>query len=132
MTWGDCYKVLIATSNTTAVVMFLCVAATVAAYLSTLANLPNQLAHIFAPIMDDPILFMACMVVFLLLVGTSMDLTPTILIFAPVCLPLANKAHIDPIYFGLMFIFTGCLGLITPPVGTVLNVVAGEIGRAQV
>jgi len=130
MSWRDCYKVLVATSNTTAVVMFLCGAATVAAYMITLADLPNQLAHIFAPIMGDPKLFMACMVVFLLLVGTSMDLTPTILIFAPVCLPLANKAHIDPIYFGFMFIYTGCLGLITPPVGTVLNVVAG-VGRMK-
>src|SRR3546814_13427564 len=54
MTWRDCYKVLIATSNTTAVVMFLCGAATVAPYMIPLANLPNQLAHIFAPIMDDP------------------------------------------------------------------------------
>src|SRR3546814_14531782 len=115
MTWGDCYKVLIATSNTTAVVMFLCGAATVAAYMITLANLPNQLAHIFAPIMDDPILFMACMVVFILLVGTSMDLTPTILIFAPVCLLMANKAHLDPLYFGFLFIFPVFLCFLTPP-----------------
>src|SRR3546814_20883224 len=73
---------------------------------------------------------MALMVIFLLFVGTAMDLTPTILIFAPVCLPLALKAQIDPIYFGFMFVYVGCLGLITPPVGTVLNVVAG-VGRIK-
>lgn len=125
MSWTDCYHVLVASSKTTAVVMFLCGAATVAAYMITLADLPNQLAILFEPIMDKPLLFMALMVFFLLLVGTSMDLTPTILIFAPVCLPLAVAAGIDPIYFGFMFVYTGCLGLITPPVGTVLNVVAG-------
>lgn len=130
LNWTQCYAVLVSSSKTTAIVMFLCGAATVAAYMITLADLPNQLAVLFEPIMDKPTLFMACMVVFLLLVGTSMDLTPIILIFAPVCLPLAMKAHIDPIYFGFMFIFTGCLGLITPPVGTVLNVVAG-VGRVR-
>ncbi|WP_323000123.1 TRAP transporter large permease subunit [Castellaniella sp.] len=128
LSWKATYEVLVASSITTAVVMFLCGAATVAAYMITLADLPNQLATLFQPILSHPKLFMICMVVFLLLVGTSMDLTPIILIFAPVCLPLAMKAHIDPIYFGFMFVFTGCLGLITPPVGTVLNVVAGVGG----
>ncbi len=128
LSWKAAYDVLVASSITTAVVMFLCGAATVAAYMITLADLPNQLAELFQPILAHPRLFMACMVVFLLLVGTSMDLTPIILIFAPVCLPLALKAHIDPIYFGFMFVFTGCLGLITPPVGTVLNVAAGVGG----
>lgn len=130
MTWADCYRVLVSTSSTTAIVMFLCGAATVAAYMITLADLPNQLAVLFEPIMDKPMLFMALMVIFLLFVGTAMDLTPTILIFAPVCLPLALKAQIDPIYFGFMFVYVGCLGLITPPVGTVLNVVAG-VGRIK-
>lgn len=130
LSWAQCYEVLVSSAKTTAIVMFLCGAATVAAYMITLADLPNQLAVLFEPIMDKPMLFMTCMVIFLLLVGTSMDLTPIILIFAPVCLPLAMKAQIDPIYFGFMFIFTGCLGLITPPVGTVLNVVAG-VGKVR-
>ncbi|WP_323018831.1 TRAP transporter large permease subunit [Castellaniella sp.] len=128
LSWKTTYEVLVTSSITTAIVMFLCGAATVAAYMITLADLPNQLAELFQPILGHPKLFMVCMVIFLLLVGTSMDLTPIILIFAPVCLPLALKAHIDPIYFGFMFVFTGCLGLITPPVGTVLNVVAGVGG----
>ncbi len=128
LSWKAAYEVLVTSSITTAVVMFLCGAATVAAYMITLADLPNQLAALFQPILAHSKLFMTCMVIFLLLVGTYMDLTPIILIFAPVCLPLALKAHIDPIYFGFMFVFTGCLGLITPPVGTVLNVVGGVGG----
>jgi TRAP-type transport system large permease protein len=119
------YRVLIVAARTTSVVMFLCGAATVTAYMITLADLPGQLAQVFSGVMSEPILFMALMMTFLLFVGTAMDLTPTILIFAPVCAPLAVKAGIDPIYFGFMFIFVGCIGLITPPVGTVQNVVAG-------
>jgi tripartite ATP-independent transporter DctM subunit len=124
------HEVLVAASKTTAMVMFLCGAATVTAYMITLADLPGQLANVFGPVMENKILFMAVMMVFLLAVGTSMDLTPTILIFGPVCAPLAIKAGIDPVYFGFMFIFVGCLGLITPPVGTVQNVVAG-VGKLR-
>jgi hypothetical protein len=65
------------------------------------------------------------MMIVLVVIGTALDLTPTILIFAPVMLPIAVKAGIDPVYFGLMFVLNGAIGLITPPVGTVLNVVAG-------
>src|SRR5690606_30754154 len=99
MRWIDCARVLVSSSKPTAVVMFLCGAATVAAYMITLADLPNQLANLFGPVMDHPLLFMTLMVLFLILVGTAMDLTPTILIFAPVCLPLAIQAGVDPVYF---------------------------------
>lgn len=130
LSWRQVYQVFIAAGKTTAVVMFLCGAATVTAYMIALADLPSQLATVFAPVMDQPMLFMALMMLFLLFVGTAMDLTPTILIFAPVCAPLAMKAGIDPVYFGFMFIFVGSIGLITPPVGTVQNVVAG-VGRLR-
>jgi len=128
--WKGVYQVFLAAGKTTAVVMFLCGAATVTAYMITLADLPNMLADSFSGVMGNPIVFMALMMVFLLVVGTAMDLTPTILIFGPVCAPLAIKAGIDPVYFGFMFIYVGCIGLITPPVGTVQNVVAG-VGRLR-
>ncbi|CAM3593746.1 TRAP transporter large permease [Paracidovorax anthurii] len=130
LNWSQLYEVFLAAGKTTAVVMFLCGAATVTAYMITLADLPNLLADSFAGVMGHPMLFMALMMVFLLVVGTAMDLTPTILIFGPVCVPLAVKAGIDPVYFGFMFIYVGCIGLITPPVGTVQNVVAG-VGRLR-
>jgi len=124
------YRVLVDASRTTGVVMFLCGAATAASYMITLADLPNQLADVMGPLLSNPMLFMAVVCVFLLAVGMVMDLTPTILILAPVLAPLAAKAGLDPVYFGFVFIFTGCLGLLTPPVGTVLNVVAG-VGRLR-
>ncbi|MDR7149279.1 tripartite ATP-independent transporter DctM subunit [Hydrogenophaga palleronii] len=122
------YRVLVDASRTTGIVMFLCGAATAASYMITLADLPSQLAQNMGPLLQSPMLFMAVVCLFLLAVGMVMDLTPTILILAPVLAPLAAKAGIDPVYFGFVFIFVGCLGLLTPPVGTVLNVVAGVGG----
>lgn len=124
------YRVFVAAAKTTGVVMFLCGAATAASYMVTLADLPSQLAQSMGPLLQSPVLFMAVVCAFLLAVGMVMDLTPTILILAPVLAPLAAKAGVDPVYFGFVFIFVGCLGLLTPPVGTVLNVVAG-IGRLR-
>ena len=65
------------------------------------------------------------MMALVIVVGTAMDMTPTILILTPVLMPLVKAAGIDPIYFGVLFMINNAIGLITPPVGTVLNVVAG-------
>jgi tripartite ATP-independent transporter DctM subunit len=120
--------VLVRAAKTTAIVMFLCAGAQVASYMITLADLPAVLTGWLGPLVENPRLLMAVMMIVLVLIGTALDLTPTILIFAPVMLPIAVKAGIDPVYFGLMFVLNGAIGLITPPVGTVLNVVAG-VGR---
>jgi tripartite ATP-independent transporter DctM subunit len=122
------HGVLVRAARTTAVVMFLCAGAQVASYMITLADLPGVLTGWLGALIEHPRLLMAVMMVALVLIGTALDLTPTILIFGPVMLPIAVKAGIDPVYFGLMFVLNGAIGLITPPVGTVLNVVAG-VGR---
>jgi tripartite ATP-independent transporter DctM subunit len=122
------YGVLVRAARNTAIVMFLCAGAQVARYMITLADLPSVLTGWLGTLVDSPRLLMVVMMVALVLIGTALDLTPTILIFAPVMLPIAVKAGIDPVYFGLMFVLNGAIGLITPPVGTVLNVVAG-VGR---
>ncbi len=124
----EVHGVLVRAAKTTAIVMFLCAGAQVASYMITLADLPSVLVSWLGPLVQNPRLLMAVMMVTLVIIGTALDLTPTILIFAPVMLPIAVKAGIDPVYFGLMFILNGAIGLITPPVGTVLNVVAG-VGR---
>ncbi|MDR7305395.1 TRAP transporter large permease subunit [Rhodoferax saidenbachensis] len=124
----EVHGVLVRAAKTTAIVMFLCAGAQVASYMITLADLPGVLTGWLGPLVNSPRLLMLVMMLVLILVGTALDLTPTILIFAPVMLPIAVKAGIDPVYFGLMFVLNGAIGLITPPVGTVLNVVAG-VGR---
>jgi TRAP-type transport system large permease protein len=65
-----------------------------------------------------------------ILVGTALDMTPTILLLTPVLLPIVKAAGIDPVYFGVLFVINNAIGLITPPVGTVLNAVAGA-GRVS-
>ncbi len=112
-------------ARTTAVVMFLVAAAMVSSYMITLADMPQDLIALLEPVLDQPKLLMFALLVLLTLVGTVMDLTPTILILAPVLMPVVTQAGIDPVYFGVMFVMVGCVGLLTPPVGTVLNVVCG-------
>ena len=119
------YRILVNTARTTSVVMYLVAAALVTSYMITLADLPDQLIELLGPLTDSPKLLMFCIVIVLTLIGTAMDLTPTILILAPVMMPVIQKAGIDPIYFGVVFVIVGCVGLLTPPVGTVLNVVCG-------
>jgi tripartite ATP-independent transporter DctM subunit len=124
----ELYAALVRAASTTAVVMFLCAGAAVASYMITLADLPSTLTGWLGPLVEHPRVLMVVMMLVLVAIGTALDLTPTILIFAPVMLPIAVKAGIDPVYFGLMFVLNGAIGLVTPPVGTVLNVVAG-VGR---
>ncbi|MCD0502096.1 TRAP transporter large permease [Bordetella petrii] len=125
ITVRDLGRLFINAARTTAVVMFLVAAAMVSSYMITLADMPQDLIALLEPVLDQPRLLMFCLMVLLTLVGTVMDLTPTILILAPVLMPVVTKAGIDPIYFGVMFVMVGCVGLLTPPVGTVLNVVCG-------
>jgi tripartite ATP-independent transporter DctM subunit len=118
-------RLLVSAANTTAIVMFLCAAAVVSSYMVTLADLPTLAIELLQPLMGNPTVLMVAIMLLLLAVGIVMDLTPTILVMGPVLLPVAVKAGIDPIYFGVMFILVGTIGLITPPICTVLNVVCG-------
>ena len=119
------YELFAAAAQTTAVVMFLVAAAMVSAWMITVANLPNELISLLQPLLDRPILLMFVMMLITMLVGTAMDMTPTILILTPVFMPLVKAAGIDPVYFGVLFIINNSIGLITPPVGTILSTVAG-------
>ncbi|MGC3974933.1 MAG: SLC13 family permease [Nitrospira sp.] len=76
----------------------------------------------------DPLMF--AMMLLVVIVGTALDLIPTILILTPVLMPMVKQAGIDPVYFGVLFIMNNAIGLITPPVGTVLNVVSARVPRA--
>ncbi|ADH89209.1 TRAP dicarboxylate transporter, DctM subunit [Ancylobacter novellus DSM 506] len=121
----DLFHLIYRAAETTAVIMFLVAAAGVSAWLITTADIPQQLAEIVAPFMDSPILLMAVLMVLVFIIGTALDFTPTVLILTPVLMPVVKQAGIDPVYFGVLFIMNNALGLVTPPVGTVLNVVCG-------
>jgi tripartite ATP-independent transporter DctM subunit len=128
--WRDLYGVFASAAKTTAVVMFLVAAAMVSSWLITIAQIPAQLVTLLQPLLDDPKLLMFAIMVIVMLVGTAMDMTPTILILTPVLMPVVKAAGIDPVYFGVLFIMNNAIGLVTPPVGTVLNVVAG-VGKLK-
>jgi TRAP-type transport system large permease protein len=123
--WSALYALVLSAGKTTAVVMFLVAAAMVSAWLITVANIPTEVAALMSPFMDNKMLLMFVMMVLIVIVGTALDFTPTVLILTPVLMPVVIKAGIDPVYFGVMFIMNNAIGLITPPVGTVLNVVCG-------
>ena len=127
----EIYEVLLRAAKTTGIVMFLCAGAQVASYMITLADLPGVLINWLGPLVESPRFLVAVMMIAQVMIGMVLDLTPTILIFAPVMLPIAVKAGVDPVYFGLMFVLNGSIGLITPPVGTVLNVIAG-VGKMPI
>ena len=127
---SDLYGLFLAASKTTAVIMFLVAAAMVSAWLITVAQLPAEVISLLQPLLDSPKLLMFAIMLLVIVVGTAMDMTPTILILTPVLMPLVKAAGIDPVYFGVLFIINNAIGLITPPVGTVLNTVAG-VGKMR-
>ncbi|MEE1657124.1 TRAP transporter large permease subunit [Microvirga sp. CF3062] len=119
------YGVFLTAAKTTAVVMFLVAAALVSAWLITQANIPGEISGLIEPLMGNKTLLMFAMMFLVVIVGTALDFSPTVLILTPVLMPIVKQAGIDPVYFGVLFIINNAIGLITPPVGIVLNVVSG-------
>jgi tripartite ATP-independent transporter DctM subunit len=117
--------VALAALKTSATIMFLVASAMVSAWLITVADIPAQVVAMLEPFMDSPILLMLVITVLVIVIGTALDLMPTVLILGPILVPVVRQAGIDPIYFGVLFIMNNAIGLLTPPVGNVLNVVAG-------
>ena len=128
--FNQLYAVFVSAAKTTSVIMFLVAAAMVSAWLITVADLPSKVIGLLEPFMGNKTLLLIAIMVLVMVVGTAMDMTPTILILTPVLMPVIKQAGIDPVYFGVLFIINNSIGLITPPVGTVLNVVAG-VGRMK-
>jgi tripartite ATP-independent transporter DctM subunit len=124
------YGLFEAAAKTTAVIMFLVAAAMVSAWMITVANLPEEVVKLLQPLLGSPTLLMLAIMILTMVVGTAMDMTPTILILTPVLMPIVKAAGIDPVYFGVLFMINNAIGLITPPVGTVLSTVAG-VGKVS-
>ena len=124
MKFSDLPAILLASAKTASSIMLIVAASMVSAWLITIADIPAQVTTMMAPFMDNKLLLMAILMVLVFAVGTALDLAPTVLILTPVLMPLVKEAGIDPYYFGIMFMMNNAIGLITPPVGTVLNVVS--------
>jgi len=123
--FSELFGVFVTAAKTTAVVMFLVAAALVSSWLITVSEVATTVVDLLKPFMGNQTLLLIAIMVLVVIVGTAMDMTPTILILTPILMPIIKAAGIDPVYFGVLFIVNNSIGLITPPVGTVLNVVAG-------
>ncbi|MEP6876681.1 MAG: TRAP transporter large permease subunit [Burkholderiales bacterium] len=119
------YGLLVAAAKSTAVVVFLIAAALVSAWLITTSEVPQQVAALLKPFMFNNTVLMFVIMALVVIVGTALDFAPTLMILTPVLMPVIKEAGIDPVYFGVLFIMNNAIGLITPPVGIVLNVICG-------
>jgi len=128
LTFAALPGVLLSAVRTTAAVMFMVAAASVTAYLITLADIPAEVGALLEPFTGSQTELMLAIMLIVIVTGTALDFIPTILILTPVLMPLVREAGVDPVYFGVLFIINCAIGLITPPVGTVLNV-ASAVGR---
>ncbi|MFT3963269.1 TRAP transporter large permease [Propionivibrio sp.] len=128
LTLRNLLRVSATAARSTAVVMLIVGAATAVGWFITAAQIPDQMKAFFEPLVPTPTLLLIAIMLFLFAAGMVMDLTPNILLFAPVFYPLTNAAGIDPYFFGLLFVLNVGIGVITPPVGTVLFVVCGSAG----
>lgn len=133
---ADLPDIMVATASSTAIVMFIVASATAIGWLITVAQIPAQVASVFGSLIDRPTLLLIVINIFLLALGMVMDLTPNLLIFGPVLFPVIKQAGIDPYFFGVIMVLNLCIGLITPPIGTILylgcgvgNVNFGQITR---
>lgn len=119
------YEVMVSAALSTSIVMFLVAAALVSSWLITVAEIATQVVDLVRPFMGNQTLLMLAIMVLVVVVGTALDMAHTILILTPILMPIVKQAGIDPVYFGVLFIINNAIGLITPPVGVVLNVVCG-------
>ncbi len=122
------YTAMLNAGLMTAVIMLLVAASMITGFMMAISNLPSQLISLLSPFIESPILLMALIVLTVFVIGMVLDFAPSIIILVPILMPLVTAAGIDPVYFGVIFIMTTAVGMITPPVGTVLNTVCGISG----
>ncbi|MBO4286558.1 MAG: TRAP transporter large permease [Kiritimatiellae bacterium] len=127
----DLPGICLQTGLTTAVVMLLIGASSAMSWIMTVANIPQSVSSALLGMSENPYVILLAINVMLLLVGTFMDMTPAILIFTPILLPIVTKLGLDPIQFGIILIANLCIGLCTPPVGTCLFIGCG-VGKSTI
>lgn len=125
LTPAKLYEALLAAGRMTAVIMLLVAASMVTAFMIAIANLPGALISMLSPFMESPMMLMAAIALMVFIIGMVLDFAPAIAILVPVFMPVVKTAGIDPVYFGVIFLMVAAIGMITPPVGAVLNTVCG-------
>jgi tripartite ATP-independent transporter DctM subunit len=127
----DLPDILLKSAETTAIVMFLIATSTALSWVLSYEHVPQDLAALLLSLTGSKVLILLLINALLLAVGTVMDITPAVLIFTPIFLPVAQQLGMTPLHFGIMMVLNLCIGLCTPPVGSILFVGCG-IGRTTV
>ena len=122
---ADLPKILLDSGTTTAVVMLLIATSLGMSWIMAYANIPQTVTASLLALTDSPVAILLLINLILLVVGTFMDMTPAVLIFTPIFLPIVTALGVDPIHFGIIMVLNLCIGLCTPPVGSVLFVGVG-------
>ena len=115
-------EILLKSAETTAIVMFLIGTSMAMSWILAYENIPAIVASTLVELSDNPIMILLLINLVLLMVGVFMDMTPAVLIFTPIFLPVATELGMSPLHFGIMMVLNLCIGLCTPPVGSILFV----------
>ncbi|MEM9554137.1 MAG: TRAP transporter large permease [Acidobacteriota bacterium] len=125
---ADAQSVLLGAVTTTAVVLFLVATSSAMSWALAYERVPQEASRLLLAAVDHPAAILLVINVVLLAVGTVLDMTPAVLVFTPIFLPVALELGMDPVHFGIVLVMNLCIGLCTPPVGTVLFVGCGVAG----
>ncbi|MEL6590818.1 MAG: TRAP transporter large permease, partial [Bacteroidota bacterium] len=120
--WRDLPKILLSSANTTSIVMILIATSMAMSWVLAFENIPQSVSEALLTVSDNPIVLLLIINITLLFVGVFMDITPAVLIFTPIFLPVVEQMGIHPVHFGIIMVLNLCIGLTTPPVGSVLFV----------
>jgi tripartite ATP-independent transporter DctM subunit len=120
--WADLGKILLKSTETTAIVLALIATSAAMSWILSYENIPQSISTGLMALSDNPIIILLIINLILLVVGAFMDMTPAVLIFTPIFLPVAVELGVSPLHFGIMMILNLSIGLVSPPVGSVLFV----------
>jgi len=126
--WKDLSKILLDTASTTSIVMLLIATSMGMSWIISYENIPQNVSSSLLSVSNNPIVILLIINMILLIVGTFLDMTPAVLIFTPILLPVVTQMGVDPIHFGIVMVLNLSIGLCTPPVGSVLFVGCGIAG----
>ncbi len=125
MKMKDMPKVLLSSAKTTAVVMFLICTSMAMSWLFSFEGIPEMISAFLLESLNNKFAIFLAINIILLIIGTFMDMTPAVLIFTPIFLPVVTTLGMDPVHFGIVIVLNLCIGICTPPVGTLLFVGSG-------
>jgi tripartite ATP-independent transporter DctM subunit len=120
--WADLGKILLKSTETTAIVLALIATSAAMSWILSYENIPQSISTGLLALSENPIIILLIINLILLVVGAFMDMTPAVLIFTPIFLPVAVELGVSPLHFGIMMILNLSIGLVSPPVGSVLFV----------